>query len=572
MVVYTAWTLLTQYGSDTDVTRLVDEQAFYLIPRLNPDGAEIVQTLPFYEWIGNGRYLPGEEQFGAGLHYEDMNGDGIIVDMRVQDDAGEWKISERDPRLMLPRDPDEYGGTYYRVIPEGRLVDWDGGEIVVPRPQDGNLNRNYPANWVPESQQYGSGEYPGSEPETAALIRWIIDHPNIAGMQSYHTHSGVILRPWMTEPDTAFKGNDKTLYIDMGEMGAAETGYPVISIYEDFTPDKTLKRFGSFMDWTFGALGIPTFSTELWDVFGAAGIVREDFYPLRGFGEDDWLKLLQWQDEYLDGTGFLPWTPFEHPQLGSVEIGGWNRMFTFRNPPPAPYLEEMARTNCRFTLRHAAAAPKLRVRDAEAVTLGDNRVLVRAVVDNTGFLPSNLSAQAVHMRAAPPVLATLSADAPLTFVEGTQPSRSGICPDVVDVVPIRGFMTGTAAPPLYAGSSRSPPAPRRWRSPQAALALDAPAPLSPLAPPQLARSEHDSIYTAPHRRAWHRPLSPARARHSGSHGGRQPRWRAAARPQQCYVGVRLLSHPQRATAGCMDTDEWRPGAVRAVSGKRTGTG
>ncbi len=66
VVVYTAWTLLSQYGQDPLVTRLMDEQVFYLVPRVNPDGAEIVQTLPFYEWIGNGRYLPGEEQFGAG--------------------------------------------------------------------------------------------------------------------------------------------------------------------------------------------------------------------------------------------------------------------------------------------------------------------------------------------------------------------------------------------------------------------------------------------------------------------------------------------------------------------------
>ena len=29
---------------------------------------------------------------------------------------------------MLPRAPDETGGVYYRIIPEGTLVDWDGGD------------------------------------------------------------------------------------------------------------------------------------------------------------------------------------------------------------------------------------------------------------------------------------------------------------------------------------------------------------------------------------------------------------------------------------------------------------
>lgn len=418
VVVHTAWTLLSDYGRDPLATRLLDDQVIYLLPRLNPDGAEIVQTLPFYEWIGNGRYLPGEEQFGPGLHYADINGDGQILDMRFPDEGGEWKISQHDPRLMLPRDPDEAGGTYYRMIPEGLIHAWDGGSFEIPRPQDGNLNRNYPSNWVPESQQYGSGEFPGSEPETAALVRWILDHPNIAGMQSYHTHSGVILRPWMTEPDTAFKGGDKAIYEALGQLGVAETGYPLISVYEDFTPDKSLKRFGSFIDWSFGALGIPTFSTELWDIFGAAGIEREDFYPLRAFSEDDQLKLLRWQDEALGGEGFMPWTPFEHPQLGSVEIGGWRRMQTFRNPPPARYLEEMARINTRFTLRHAAAAPRLQLGKVAVERLGDNTYRVSAVVTNTGFLPTNVSAQAVAMQAAPPLVAELQGPDGLHVVDG----------------------------------------------------------------------------------------------------------------------------------------------------------
>ena len=418
VALYTASHLVSEYGRDPLVTRLMDEQIFYIVPRVNPDGAEIVQTVAFYEWIGNGRYLPGQQQSGPGLHYTDINGDRMIVDMRICDSGGEWKVSEKDPRLMVPRAPDESGGLYYRIMPEGIVVDWDGGDFVIPRPRDGNLNRNYPSNWVPESQQYGSGEHPLSEPEIAAVVRWILDHPNIAGMQCYHSHSGVILRPWLTFPDSNFLGEDKLLYQMIGEMGAAETGYPVISVFEDFTPDKSLKRYGSSIDWSFGALGIPTFSTELWDVFRAAGIQRDDYYPLRSFPESDWLKLLRWQDETLGGDGFMPWTPFEHPQLGPVEIGGWQRLFTFRNPPPARYLEEMARSNCRFTLRHAGSAPRLALRSCTAMALSDGLWQVTAVVENTGFLPTNLSAQAVAMHAAKPVSVELSGPPKMSFVQG----------------------------------------------------------------------------------------------------------------------------------------------------------
>jgi murein tripeptide amidase MpaA len=38
--------LLENYGSDDLVTRLLDEQAFYVLPRLSPDGAERYLTTP----------------------------------------------------------------------------------------------------------------------------------------------------------------------------------------------------------------------------------------------------------------------------------------------------------------------------------------------------------------------------------------------------------------------------------------------------------------------------------------------------------------------------------------------
>jgi murein tripeptide amidase MpaA len=90
VALYTAWHLLSRYGEDDMVTRLVDRRTFYILPRVNPDGAEICMTMPFYEWIGNGLCLPGEQQLNMdGLHYEDIDGDGYIVDMRWSDPMGD---------------------------------------------------------------------------------------------------------------------------------------------------------------------------------------------------------------------------------------------------------------------------------------------------------------------------------------------------------------------------------------------------------------------------------------------------------------------------------------------------
>jgi hypothetical protein len=397
---YTIWYLLAKYGDDPQVTWLLDHTAFYIIPRINPDGAEISLTTA-HHWCGNGRYLPGEEQT-HGLCQEDINGDGLIVQMRIEDPAGEWKVSDKDPRLMVQRQPGEVSsGPYYRLYREGSIRgEWDGVTINIMRPRDGNMNRNFPSGWRPEFRQYGAGDYPLSEPEALATAKFILDHPNIAGMQCYHTHGGLHLRPSLVEPDSTLPREDLALYKRIGAMGTEVTGYPVISVYEEFTTDPDKPRVGSLMQWSYDEMGIITFSTELWNPELASGIQDPAKYQIRARSEDDEIKLLQYNDEHLGGKGFVDWTPFDHPQLGPMEIGGWTHMYTFRNPPPASFattdtarqfLQDTIHNNCIFTLKHAACAPLLGIESLSAESLGADLYKVSAIVANQGFLPTYLT-------------------------------------------------------------------------------------------------------------------------------------------------------------------------------------
>jgi hypothetical protein len=315
---YTIWYLLAKYGDDDLVTWLLDNTTFYIIPRMNPDGAEI-SLKTAHHWCGNGRYLPGEEQT-AGLCQHDINGDGLIVQMRVEDPAGEWKISDADPRMMVQREPGEVGpGPYYRLYREGEIRgEWDGVSFDIQQPRDGNLNRNFPAGWRPEFRQYGAGDLPLSEPETKAVADFILAHPNISGMQCYHTHGGLHLRPSLVEPDSTLPRFDLAVYKRIGAMGTALTGYPVISVYEEFTNDPDKPRVGSLMQWSYDEFGIITFSTELWNPELAAGVEDPAKYQIVGRSIDKELKLMAFNDEHLGGAK-PSWTgtPFEHPQLGS---------------------------------------------------------------------------------------------------------------------------------------------------------------------------------------------------------------------------------------------------------------
>ncbi len=427
---YTIWYLLTNYGSDTQVTWLLDHTTFYIIPRVNPDGAEISLTTG-HHWCGNGRYLPGEEQT-RGLVQQDINDDGLIVQMRIEDPDGEWTASKDDPRLMILRQPGEHGdGPYYRMYPEGVIKgDWDGVSIEIEKPRDGNMNRNFPAGWRPEFRQYGAGDYPLSEPEAMACAQFILEHPNITGMQCYHTHGGLHLRPSLVEPDATLPRHDLSLYKTIGAMGTEITGYPVISVYEEFTTDPDKPRVGSLMQWSYDEFGIITFSTELWNPELAAGIEFPAKYQVRARSTDDELKLLQYNDEHLGGTGFIDWEPFDHPQLGRVEIGGWTHMYTFRNPPPVSmarteaarnFLHDTIHTNCLFTLKHAACTPLLAIESAEAQAVAPGLYKVEAVIANRGYLPTYMTQRALTHGTADTTTVTLDmpTDAELIMGEAT---------------------------------------------------------------------------------------------------------------------------------------------------------
>lgn len=425
--------LLEGHGTDPRATRLLDDYAVYVVPRVSVDGAEAYLTEADSLRASTRPWPPGPEP--EGLRPEDLDGNGWIATMRVPDPAGPWKVSDRDPRLMVPREPDEAGGTYYWLLPEGRLTDHVPGALIgeiplAPRRRGLDLNRNFPAAWAPEGEQAGAGPYPLSEPETRALADFLLAHPNISGSQHYHTFSGVILRPSSRRADADFEPADLRRYQVVGAIGEQETGYRCISTYEEFTPDKRDLYPGMLLDWAYDHQGLLTFSTELWSL--AAHLGREvanplDFYFRHARTEDDDLAMLAFVDEALGGVGFLPWTPFDHPQLGPVEIGGWQYKLVFQNAP-GPLLPEIARRNTAFTVRAALCGPRVRVREARATAIAPGLWRVEAVVENQGFLPSSGTARAQAAKAVRPDRLALEPGAGVALVEGEAERTLGFLP------------------------------------------------------------------------------------------------------------------------------------------------
>jgi murein tripeptide amidase MpaA len=396
------------YGKDDEITHCLDTRVFYVCPRVNPDGAEWALADVPKIIRSSTRPYPFEEEPLPGFEREDIDKDGRMLQMRIVDPNGEWKPHQDEPRLLVRRDPTETGGEYYRVIPEGKIEDFDGVTIkskVIKESLD--LNRNFPSGWRQEHEQKGAGVYPTSEPEVHAIVDFIARHRNITGGAAFHTWSGVILRPYGSQPDDKFPAEDLWTYQKLGEKGTEMTNYPNISVYHDFRYHPNQIITGDFDEWAYDHMGIFSWTVEIWSPQRQAGIEEYKFIDwFREHPVEDDLKLLKWSDEVLDGEGYVDWYEFDHPQLGKVELGGWNMQYAWRNPPPQ-FLEKEIAPFSDWLVWLLLISPQLELFDVQTTPLGEDTYHVRMVVHNTGWLPSYVTKKALEKKTVRGVLAEI---------------------------------------------------------------------------------------------------------------------------------------------------------------------
>lgn len=388
--------LLSGHGTDREITQLLDTRCVYICPRLNPDGAELALSPQPRHLRASSRHFPFDDEPLEGLTVEDVDGDGRILTMRIADPHGGYKKHAIEPRMMVPREPGEFGGDYYRLIPEGALADWDGLMLSVNDDPEGmDLNRNFPGQWRQGVEPPGAGPYPTSEPEVRAMVEFFTAHRNIGAAVSFHTHSGVILRPMGWQSDADMIPADLRTYQRFAALGEQLTGYPAASAWPSLERHPKDVIPGT-QDWIYEHLGALFWTVELWAPNRAAGITDYDWIDwYREHPVADDLKLLKWSDAQCAGQAYVDWRPFMHPQLGSVEIGGWDKMNFWRNPPPALRESEVARFPAWLT-QIALSLPKLELLRAEVRALGADTWRIRFAVANSGWLSAAVCQQAIE--------------------------------------------------------------------------------------------------------------------------------------------------------------------------------
>ena len=257
-----------------------------------------------------------------------------------------------------------------------------------------------------------------------AIVEFIVRHPNICGGVAFHTWAGVLLRPFDHLADTEMHPEDLWHYQSVGKKGTELTGYPDISVFHEFRYHPKQVIGGAF-DWIYDHLGMFSWVVEIWCPMREAGLEKYlyiEWYRDHPIADD--LRLFRWSEEKLGGAAHVDWKRFDHPELGSVEIGGWNRFHCFVNPPLHLLERELARFP-KWLLWQALLSPRLERVAADVLALGEGAWRVRLVVQNSGWLPSYVSKRALERKVVRALTAEIGLPEGVELVSGKRRQEIG---------------------------------------------------------------------------------------------------------------------------------------------------
>ncbi len=415
-----SWIEKLRNGDEAEV-EYFGSHTVYVMPCISPDGFEaLVQGAPF---IRSSVRLSPNSEHRVGLDPQDIDGDGAVRWMRWKHPAGPYVADPDCPMFMRPRRLDDSPDDAWFFCAEGLFLNWDGTRWTHAATRFGlDLNRNFPGHWAPFSM-FGmdGGVYPLSEPESRAVVDTFAPRQNIAAALTNHTYTGCIL----TQPyrqDSPLQQSDILLMERMARDAVEGTDYRVIRVVPDFVYDPKKDIVGVWSDTMSTNFGVPAYTLELWDPFKFAGVENEK--PADFFSRPDPEKIKSMIEAFSEVDGAVSqWTPFDHPQLGPVEIGGIDYMRTVRNPPEHLLTGECERGRV-VTDRLRKSLPKV-VAEATVTMVERDLFRVDLCLENLGFLSTSGLAHGESLPGTLPVQAELTLSDGLSLETGTHVTKIG---------------------------------------------------------------------------------------------------------------------------------------------------
>ena len=384
--------IIDKGDKDDGVKKLLSAVTLYIIPRPDPDASEKCFAKPYRVPAGNDRQTDDDRDFEMGEDPpNDLNSDGFITQMRIEDAAGTLMLHPDDPRVLITADPKKNERGKYRVLTEG--IDDDGDEEWNEDAGDGvAFDHNFTFGYKPFTPNTGPNAV--SENECRVIADFLFDRTNIAAVYTFSTDDN-LFHPWKANSQTERErirknilGSDATAVDFLAESyrklhGGNDAPAP---------PDP----HGAFSRWAYFHFGRWSLNARPWWVPKAEAAKKEEGKDeekkeeKKPSGEKrgaDQINLLRWLDaNKLDG--FVEWKEIKHPDFPDqkVEVGGFKPLVDLN--PPAAELDKLAEKQLTFLQTLPDYLPKLELRDLKAESLGGGVYRVQVTAANTGYLPT----------------------------------------------------------------------------------------------------------------------------------------------------------------------------------------
>jgi hypothetical protein len=219
--------LLTNYPGDGEVKQRLDNHVFYILPRVNPDGAELM-----FAPVKTGRKTnstPRDDDNDGRLDEdgpEDLNKDGIITVMRVKAADGEYMIDPEEARLLKRADPKKGESGAFKLYWEGIDNDQDG--FINEDPPGGtDLDRNFMHEYP--YFRMDAGLHMASEPESRAVLDWVIANRKVAAILAFGESDNLIVPPGSSGRLGPAREIDLVRFADAGIAAASKVGLMPVS-------------------------------------------------------------------------------------------------------------------------------------------------------------------------------------------------------------------------------------------------------------------------------------------------------------------------------------------------------
>ncbi|NLD86785.1 MAG: hypothetical protein GX633_00805 [Clostridiales bacterium] len=347
---------------------------YYIVPRINPDGAERAIT----KRDNNIRSCLIPLDVENALMPQDIDGDGLIATMRRVNPMGNWKILNKRG-IMVERRPGDTEGTFYDLFPEGYIENYTDGNIKSGE-RSVDLNRSYPAGWKPLPF---SSDYPGQEPEIRAVLEFLTSRKNIFAGVDLHNGTSAILRP-TGRTNEQLPREDRSLMKELCAKASEITGFQDFFDvpYGAVPGEKSAELPGCACDFWYEVLGLSHYTIELGNGYNSIGMKSLDILSQYGDLYGELLEKVQVYHEERGSTVFLPWKKFDHPQLGEVEVGGMIGGQAYHIF--LPDMEKFAPKVCEFMFLHSEMYAKLFLGNVSSLKVADNVWRITAECMNTG--------------------------------------------------------------------------------------------------------------------------------------------------------------------------------------------